>query len=325
MRVLRGVSFFVLVAFALVGWSRGFYVEAPALTPALEFGYQCAALLGYFLLTITAISDIQRRERHAFVAATIIASERETVSKRNIEIEAMSQQLSQTQLELGVLSGVEQERERIARDLHDSLGQMLAIAKLNVSDALERNDALASNLPFPLASNFLSSFAHDLARPLERSLRALNTAIDETRAIARDLSPVGLHEIGLGAALRELFARVPQDVAVKFMEDVQYRFTEAETIALYRMVQEILQNALKYSSCTEFVVDILQYETSVVLTAEDNGTGFELAEVAAKRGTDRGMGLQNLQTRARQIGAELSIDAARGRGTIITITLPVHQ
>jgi signal transduction histidine kinase len=241
-----------------------------------------------------------------------ISHQVEMLAEQNAEIQRVSDELTATQVENALLRGAESERERIARDLHDSLGQMLAMAKLYLSDAIDRmNTAIsptASKTPTP-----------DQTRFLERTLTTLNAAISETRTIAHNLSPVGLHDVGLSVALGELFTRAPEGVTVRFLNDIgAYELNEQESVALYRIVQELFHNALKYSSCTEFVVDMLDDDASITLTAEDNGIGFDPAQALAKRG----MGLRNLETRARQIGAALSMDAALGQGVVTTLVLP---
>jgi signal transduction histidine kinase len=207
------------------------------------------------------------------------------------------------------IAGQEAERKRIALELHDSLGQILSLAKLNLTSAIEETDAHQTSYP--------AHYTHTL----QRSVEAIDRAVQEVRMIAHDLSPVALQDMGLQAALRELFRLIPDSIHAQLFYDVHTSFDEHTTITLYRIAQETIQNAVKHSHCTELSMDIVEFDDSITLTAFDNGIGFDVQHVTALEDSQRGMGLNNIQTRARSIGADARIESTPEHGTTISITL----
>ncbi|PKK37412.1 hypothetical protein BWI96_05960 [Siphonobacter sp. SORGH_AS_0500] len=194
-----------------------------------------------------------------------------------------------------VLQAQEDERKRIAVDLHDRLGSRLAAVKLFFQAIPGTNEALT------------------------KGTELLDGAVTEVREIAHNLTSGVLIKFGLTAALldlKETLEASRQLTIHLFIHPADLRLDIQTETSLYRIVQEIVSNALKHAKATELTVQLTLHETWVVLMVEDNGVGF--APTLVKRG----MGLQNVEDRLNKMGGKLTIDTGLGRGTTLTIELP---
>ena len=192
-----------------------------------------------------------------------------------------------------ILQGEEQERQRIAQDLHDSMGGMLANIKMTVS---------TMNL--------------DKAAEIGRKIDA---TILEMRRISRNLMPETLKNLGLEIALRELCESMSQKnftiqfEAFNLAEDITFQ----TQLALYRITQEAISNVIKYAQADIVIVQISQNEDTLILTIEDDGIGFEKSEIAY------GLGLKNIENRTRLINGSFDIVTEKGNGTTLNIVCNV--
>lgn len=206
------------------------------------------------------------------------------------------QQLAVTK---AMLDGEERERGRLARDLHDGLGGMLAGVKMNLSG---------------WAARYLPS-SGDTA--FHKVISQLDTSVTEVRRIAHNMMPETLLKFGLKTALQELcdfYSR--DDVQVDFQA---FGIKESMAITLqtniYRIVQELLSNALRHSGANYIVVQCSQNGNYFFITVEDNGCGFD-SETPHKK---KGMGFENLRKRVDYLQATLGITSAPGEGTSVHI------
>lgn len=198
-----------------------------------------------------------------------------------------------------IITGQEQERRRIAQELHDHLGSLLATVKVNLSTIPVQE----GKEQFQTASKLVEQACKDV-RSLSHSLH------------------IGITEqFGLQPALEALAASVNDYKALQ----VRFHFSlppetlsAAQEILLYRIVQELLSNTLKHAKASRFEVSITGFDTMVNLMAEDNGRGFGQQRTA-------GMGLQGIEERVRQMQGDFSIDSRPGHGTIINIDLPTEH
>jgi signal transduction histidine kinase len=201
-----------------------------------------------------------------------------------------------------MLEGQESERKRIATDLHDSLGGLLAAAKMRLENLSGKMPALGQNEEF--------SKIKDL----------LNDTIAETRQISRNLQPGSLHQFGLMKAVRDLVVRFRGEggPVIDFQHFGEFSGID-HTIALncYRIVQELLQNSIKHAQSTEILVQLTRTENELVLLVEDNGIGYDPKNIT------KGMGTDNLSQRVQFIHGEMSIQAAKGQGASTMVTVPL--
>jgi len=208
------------------------------------------------------------------------------------------------QLEAQLLTAVEQERERLGRDLHDDLSQRLAalaiMMKTLTQDIKGRSRADRQK-------------AHEIAEELGQ-------AIGIARNLSRGLHPVTLTRQGLPAALEELAARVPKDVEFNWPISERLDLETSVALHIYRIAEEAVGNAIRHSEADKITIELETMSASkVALIIIDNGKGFRLRD-----GGD-GMGLQNMKYRANVIGGALKITSAPGHGTVVKCTLPLRQ
>jgi len=207
-------------------------------------------------------------------------------------------------LEAQLLTAVEQERERLGRDLHDDLSQRLAGAAL-----------MTRTLDKELKGR--STADREKARALGDLLaEATNVA----RNLARGLHPITLTANGLPKALEELAARVPQNVRFNWPTSKKLDLDPAAALHVYRIAEEAVGNAVRHAQAKSITIELHTTPgRKIALTITDDGNGF------GKRLGPEGMGLQNMRYRARVIRGILKIASAPKRGTVVTCTLPIPR
>jgi two-component system NarL family sensor kinase len=203
-----------------------------------------------------------------------------------------------------LLEACEQERRRIARELHDDLSQRLGLLCIDV-------DQLAAGSGVPdtaLASvQRIRALAHELASDLHH--------------IAVEFHPERKLERGLLQALKELCAAVGQrsNLRVEFLEQqVPRRLTPALTLCIYRLVQEALRNIVRHSRAREALVELARNGENLELRIADPGVGFTMAALESTS-----IGLLSMHERVHQFGGRMIVHSAPGAGTRIGIRLPI--
>lgn len=202
----------------------------------------------------------------------------------------------------------EEERSRVARELHDGISQMLIGARYALDLARRR---LSNNDPKAPES-------------LDRSVTVLNGAIQEVRRISRDLRPGILDDLGLGPALKWLTEEFDKRTGIKTeLETVVFRnrLNEEARIALFRIAQEALTNIERHSGATEVKMRLAGHRNGCTLLISDNGRGMGSEDTGPK---SPGLGLRNMQERMEQLGGTLTITEANP-GTIIDATVPLKH
>ena len=211
-----------------------------------------------------------------------------------------------------LLSAQERERKRISMELHDELGQSMAVLKLQIR-AIERA---------------LGEDQRDLKAECRELLYYLDGVIDDIRRLSRDLSPAILEDLGLQSALQYLINGVSKHYAVSHafeVEDLDHLFPVDAQIIIYRIFQECLTNISKHADATEVSIAVTEKDGLISLVLEDNGAGFDPAQVLARRTSGLGLGLAALAERARMLGGTLEIRSHPGAGTRVTCLIPVDQ
>ncbi len=200
-----------------------------------------------------------------------------------------------------MINSQEQERQRIAKDLHDGVGQSILAAKVNIS--LFKNDSVL----YP--------------DRLERGLLLLDQSVKELREICSDLFPSVLDEFGLASAIR-LYAKYSLgssgiSVELDLCNDLK---TKKETeINLYRIVQESFSNILKHSGADRVKITLENQNDRVKLSIEDNGIGFNPYQIIKSRNH---CGLISMKQRAEGLGGIILIDTSVNKGTTLKVILP---
>jgi signal transduction histidine kinase len=201
----------------------------------------------------------------------------------------------------------DQERKRFAEDLHDGPGSVLSAVKLNLGRLRSQSPDLDESQKEKLGE------AQDL----------LDEAIRELRNIAHNMMPPSLSRFGLKDALENLLAGIEKNSGISISFNYfseEERLPENVEISVYRIMLEVMNNIVKHSRASEAVVQLVQHREYLSLTAEDNGTGFEKNERNVN-----GMGLSNIRSRVEYLGGRLEIDSFPGKGTTISIEIPLEK
>ncbi|TDB68268.1 sensor histidine kinase [Arundinibacter roseus] len=207
------------------------------------------------------------------------------------------------------LNSEEAERRRIAQDLHDDIGTMLSLTKLSL--------------------NQLHKIVHKEETRTEFTLNKAQSLVEETiihvRRITRDLVPTTLEQFGLVAAIDEFIHRLGDNLAltVHFHCDADNipRQSPKVELALYRIMQELVNNAIKHSNCNEIEIDLHLDRGKLELQVTDNGKGFDAQEI--KMSDQAGLGLRNIESRLSVINGNVNYQTPGIRGSRARVQIPV--
>lgn len=201
------------------------------------------------------------------------------------------------------LSALEQERKRIVSDLHDELGPLISVVKFQVS-------------------NLDTTLKQDIEQ-IKKATIHLDDVLHRIRNICSELMPLVLTRKGLFTALSELInelnSLIPIKIAFTYTPVTLMPSTEMH---IYRMVQEIITNAIKHSAATEMHISINQENEKLVITVADNGKGFDPQRIFIE---SNGLGLKNILGRAHVLKGNVFLESAPGKGTTYNIELPMCQ
>ena len=205
-----------------------------------------------------------------------------------------------------MLEGQEKERTRIARDLHDGLGNLLSSLKVNFGSLQINLDDQNSKKIYGTASQMIDE------------------ACTEVRKIAHEMMPQSLKRLGLRRALEDMVQKM--DAIHGFTAEFQVHGTEktfddTTNVMLFRIVQEAMNNIVKYAQATDVSVQITYSREWFDLTIEDDGVGFDLSAARNKKG----MGLKSMAFRTEFIGGTLDLNSRPGVGTLVTINIPIKN
>lgn len=209
-----------------------------------------------------------------------------------------------------MLQGQERERSRIARDLHDGLGGMLAGVKLKLSAVANREAQAQSQT--------------DSSMDLYTIINQMDDSVHELRRIARNMMPESLLYMGLEVSLRDLCNAMNQpQLQIDFQAtNLQTDYNQSFLIAVYRIVQELLTNAVKHSAATQIWVQCSEADHYFYITVEDNGKGFDPSMKGIKQ---KGIGLSNIRNRVEILNGQLEIDTTIGQGVSFHIQFEITK
>lgn len=196
-----------------------------------------------------------------------------------------------------LMDGQEKERNRLATELHDGLGGMLAAVKMNLSNTAK--DVASINAI------------------IESSTAKLDHSIQELRLIARNLMPPSLRKLGLVSALHDFcegLKSVELNITFQSYDVSEADIDENTKLIIYRIFQELITNAIKHSGGTEILADLVQSGDEIQITVEDNGHGFQ------KNEKQNGIGLANIKSRVDFLKGVMNIESNEKLGTSITIS-----
>ena len=222
----------------------------------------------------------------------------ETLHERTLELDATNKRLRD--LSRRVLSILEAERQQVAQDLHDGLGQLLAGALLSVHSLTVQQPDLAP----------ATATVEDVIRE----------AVQEVRRISHGLRPAILDELGPEAAIRTMIDQMPAEWNERIAfsaKGERRRLDDGVDTALYRIAQEALTNITRHSNATSVRMDLSYSATSVRLEVQDDGVGMN-------PGAD-GFGITSMRERAALVGGRVTLQSAPGQGVTLTFDAPVPR
>ncbi|OFY86055.1 MAG: hypothetical protein A3F72_19425 [Bacteroidetes bacterium RIFCSPLOWO2_12_FULL_35_15] len=249
-------------------------------------------LLGSLLAGIILIIVISR----------LLISRNRIRQKEILKTELLKQQEQRTKI---IIETQEQERKRIAQDLHDGIGQTLAGIKINLTNITNK-------------TNFISE---EYQKNVHQTIKSLDDAYKEVRALSHFMMPKSLKESGLADAIDDLLDKTLKSSTIKYIfeKDNTIRVEENTEIGLYRVFQELLNNILKHANASEIIVHLHKTNRQIVLMVEDNGIGINQSNKKT------GIGLSNMETRVHTLNGTFVISAGAHRGTLAVVRIPVIQ
>lgn len=227
----------------------------------------------------------------SFFALSIIRQQRRYVSLQRKTI-------------LAEITAMENERMRIAKDLHDDMGPFLSYIKFQVQHVEPPHE--------------------EDAQQLEDAANRIDIAIDKLREIAANMLPATLIRKGFITALQDLVYNCNQNGKVQ-LELRQQLHTEPPhdiSINLYRVISEVVQNTLKHAGATRMLIDVRETPKQWIITCEDNGKGFDYEHLLS---TSAGQGLRNIRSRTELMNGKIFVQSVAQQGTQYIFELPIQN
>jgi two-component system sensor histidine kinase DegS len=244
--------------------------------------------------TLILCADITQRKENEITL--------ERISKEKYEEEILIQQTISSK----IIEAQEEERKRIAKDIHDGIGQMLTALKFNI-------EGINTNKPETFTKKIED--LKDLSKEL----------IQGVRMATFNLTPPELTDHGIASALQTLTQKLAlltgKSILFENISEFQGRFDSLVEINLYRITQEAVNNAIKYAYSNFIFLKINHSKTILSISIEDDGKGFDLKEISQRN--SKGMGLVFMEERIKYIDGRLFINSEKGQGTKITINAPI--
>jgi signal transduction histidine kinase len=222
-----------------------------------------------------------------------------------------------------VKAGQEEERRRLARELHDETIQSLIALNQRVQLAQMAQAAPVQDVPMPVVSNGQSNDSSTAAQ-LDEIQQMTTQVIADLRRLTRNLRPIYLDDLGLTPALKMLALDMGQalQIPIEFrLFGLEYRLQPVVELALYRIAQEALNNVGRHAQASRAEVCLEFRLGAAILTVRDDGQGFVAGNPSTMASGDH-FGLLGIQERAELIGAHLEIQSTLGEGTCISVTVP---
>ena len=254
------------------------------------------------IVTFSDITEIKKKSEDAIRARKAFAdSLEEKVQERTAQLRAMAVDLTMTE---------DYERRNYAQDLHDDLGQVLAIIKLKLSSL----EMVSAHQPVTAIRPQL----HEISKMVDQANRSV-------RSLLLQISPPVLHQLGLIPALEGLVEEMEKNFGIKINchdDGKDKPLDQAGTIIVYRSVRELLINIVKHAQVNMAELSCVRVDNQLDITISDAGPGF-LVPKTLQPNEEKGFGLFSIQERISFIGGSLHIDSRLGAGTTVTLSVPL--
>jgi PAS domain S-box-containing protein len=257
-------------------------------------------------LVNTKLFSEKGKPRRAMVVAhniTDLKRAEEALRESETRLRSLSSQL---------MKGQEMERMRLSKELHDELGQALALLKHRIRSIRSK----------------LQKGQSSLQEECEETSRYIDEIIENVRRLSRELSPSILEDLGLTSALQWLSENFDKQYSIMTsleIDNIDDLFPKEAQTNLYRISQEALTNIAKHAEAKHVSFAVKENEESVSIIIEDEGKGFDVIKVRATHSPEKGLGLDAMEERAHMLGASLHIKSQVGEGTRITLTIPIGK
>lgn len=231
---------------------------------------------------------------------------RDITELKNYEEKLLNYQIKLKNLSEHLHDLIEEERRRISSGLHDGIGQSLSLLRIKLLKLKEKSDKSSETVYF------------------EEMVNSLEDTIRELKEITYSLKPRLLEEMGLISAIRNLVNKVNKETGISGELNAigeEIRFDEKLEITLFRIVQEAINNIIKYSKATEYSIQFIYDETTIRLIVTDNGIGFDV--ISTLRGQGPGMGLINMKERVENYNGSFKLDSFINNGTMLVAEIPI--
>lgn len=239
------------------------------------------------------------------------ALQREVTERQKAQEELLRSEKSLRQLSLNLLRTQDEERRRIGRDLHDSIGQYLSALKMNLG----------------MLKVSQLGISQETSQELDKCTELLEECVKEVRTISYLLYPPMLEEMGLKPAIAWYLDGFTKRSGVEMELDVPPyfdRLSRDAELALFRVLQESLTNVLKHSNASKVHIHLARYDGTVTLEIRDNGKGLPPAVLLESGNNALGVGLRGMNERMRQLGGSLKLSAA-SPGALVRAILPLQE
>lgn len=246
--------------------------------------------------------------------ASIVDEKGKSVGLRGVTLNITERKLAERELQRlteRLIGLQDEERRRIAAELHDSIGQSLVIIKNRALLTLRGDND-----------------GESLKEHLEEIAATATAGIEEVHEIAHTLRPFELDQLGLVKAIEAMVQKLDKSSSTRISTDldrISRSLSPAAETSIYRIVQEGLSNVVKHAEATEALVALKTRESELVITISDNGKGINRSRTNGTGGGGGGFGLAGIAERARIIGGSVVIDSEPGRGTVLTLSMNLHE
>lgn len=242
-----------------------------------------------------------------FIIVVLLLYNRSRLVQKNRRQKEYSRQ--QNELFNAIVSTQDQERKRIAQDIHDSLGSVLSAAKLKLSELESGNTGM-------------DAVQHE---KFQNTMSLLDEASTELRNISHNIMPATLSKLGLVAALQNLIGKISNKEGLQVSlsaHGFEERLEENTEISIYRIILELLNNIVKHAKAGNVSIQLIRYPEYINLIVEDNGRGFEFNKAMEDK---KGIGLGNIFSRVEFLKGTIDFDSAPDHGTTVIIELPYEK
>lgn len=206
-----------------------------------------------------------------------------------------------------MLEGQENERKRLGREIHDGIGPLLSTLKMFIESFQPE----------------VKNGSGELRKKYDSVVELTNALTREIRDVSHGLMPNAVEDFGVVAALQNLCDKAEASGKMQiefFSTGMQERLDNTLELGLYRIGQELLNNAIKHAKAKTITMQIIRHKGSVVLMVEDDGVGFDKRRL---RRQESGIGLKNVGARVKSLGGTFSLDTFPGKGVVVSVEIPV--